>query len=85
MAAKLIPDPLIGQNEASLQWIHGKTWVYTTTLENTVARQDERVDLDFEGLDTIAIVKLNGEEILKWAQTTGATASGRSLLLTNHN
>lgn len=74
LAAKLIPDPFIGQNEASLQWIHGRTWVYTTMFETTVARQDERVDLVFEGLDTFATVKLNGEEVLKCVQTTGAIA-----------
>lgn len=65
LAAKLIPDPFIGQNEAGLQWIHEKTWVYTTNFETTTAHQDERMDLVFDGLDTFATVKLNREVILK--------------------
>lgn len=67
LAAKLIPDPFIGQNEASLQWIHGKIWVYTANFDTTGVGQDERMDLVFDGLDTFATVKLNGQEILKCA------------------
>lgn len=70
LAAKLIPDPFIGQNEANLQWIHDKTWVYTTTFETTAASQDEHLDLVFDGLDTFGTVKLNGEKILKCVRTT---------------
>lgn len=74
LAAKLIPDPFIGQNEASLQWIHDKTFAYTTTFKTTAASQIERMDLVFEGLDTFATVKLNGKEILKCVLTTCRTA-----------
>ncbi len=57
---------MIGENEADLQWIHGKTWVYSTTFEASPVGDEERVDLVFEGLDTFATVKLNGEEILQY-------------------
>ena len=67
LAANHIPDPFIGLNESKLQWLHDKTWIYTTTFEGTVVRQDECVDLVFDGLDTFATVKLNGSEILKYA------------------
>ncbi|CAM1510746.1 Fc.00g082590.m01.CDS01 [Cosmosporella sp. VM-42] len=65
LAAKLIPDPFIGRNEEELQWIHSKIWVYTTKFEASPVGENERVDLVLEGLDTFAIVKFNGNQILK--------------------
>ena len=70
LAAKHIPDPFIGLNESKLQWVHDKTWIYTTTFEGTAVQKDERVDLVFDGLDTFATVKLNGDEILTYAPNT---------------
>lgn len=66
LAAKAIPEPFIGENEANLQWIHSKTWVYTTSFEAEPAGDNECIDLVVEGLDTFATVKLNGKEILKY-------------------
>ncbi|KAJ5619153.1 hypothetical protein N7510_003137 [Penicillium lagena] len=65
LAANLIPDPFVGTNEADLQWIHRKSWVYTTTFEAPSVPENENLDLVFEGLDTFATVQLNGQEILK--------------------
>lgn len=65
LAAKIIPDPFIGENEADLQWIHSKTWIYNTTFDAVPVREHEHVDLVFEGLDTFAKVKMNGSEILE--------------------
>lgn len=67
LEANAIPDPFVGRHEADLQWIHSKTWVYSTTFEAAAVREGERVDIVFEGLDTFATVRLNGEEILKYA------------------
>jgi beta-mannosidase len=65
LAAKVIPDPFVNQNEADLQWIDSKTWVYSTTFNATSLDQDECLDLVLGGLDTFATVKLNGTEILQ--------------------
>lgn len=68
LAANRIPDPFVGENEAQLQWIHSKTWEYTTTFDAAPVQDHERVDLVFEGLDTFATVKLNGQEILRYGK-----------------
>lgn len=62
----LIPDPFYGTNELALQWIEEKAWEYRA--EFTVSEEllrEEHVELIFEGLDTVATVRLNGREILR--------------------
>lgn len=62
LAAGLIPDPFDGGNESRLSWIGRTTWVYETRF----AWSDdgsERHDLVCEGLDTVATLRLNGDEI----------------------
>lgn len=64
LAAGLIADPYLGTNEKSQEWIGSTSWRYVTELE----WQDEgaeHVDLVFEGLDTVATVRLNGEVVLE--------------------
>ncbi|GAA4602843.1 beta-mannosidase [Actinoplanes octamycinicus] len=61
--AELIPDPYLGENEAALVWFHRAAWLYETTLRAAPAAADERVDLVFEGLDTVATVSLDGAEL----------------------
>ena len=65
LAAGAIPDPLLGDHEAALAWIGETDWRYTTRFEST---RDDRVDLVCAGLDTIAELTLNGEQV-------GATAN----------
>lgn len=61
-AADLIPDPFDGDNEHRLHWIGSTDWSYRTSF--TFAPADEqRHDLVFDGLDTIATVLLNDTEI----------------------
>jgi beta-mannosidase len=60
LAADLIPDPYLDENERLLEWIGHTSWRYSTTFRAAAAAQGERVDLDFEGLDTVATVSLNG-------------------------
>ncbi len=59
-----IPDPFWGTNEAQLQWIEERDWVYRTTF-NVPAEllASEIVDLVADGLDTAATVHLNGHLI----------------------
>jgi beta-mannosidase len=66
LANNLIPDPFIGTNEDSVQWLENEQWEYRTSFSLT---EDERkfakIDLVFDGLDTYAAVYLNGIPILE--------------------
>jgi beta-mannosidase len=64
MAAGKIPDPFFGDNERQVQWVGESGWVYRRTFE---APEDilkrHRVLLRCDGLDTLAAVRINGQEI----------------------
>ncbi|WP_223291075.1 glycoside hydrolase family 2 protein [Streptomyces avicenniae] len=60
LAAGLIPDPYLDRVEEDLVWLHRTDWRYTTTVDAPAAAPDERVDLVFDGLDTVATVELAG-------------------------
>ncbi|GAA1760675.1 glycoside hydrolase family 2 protein [Streptomonospora arabica] len=60
LAAGLIGDPYLDTAETDLAWAHRTSWRYTCTFEADAPRPGERVDLAFDGLDTIAEVRLNG-------------------------
>jgi beta-mannosidase len=62
LAAGLIPDPYLDDNERVLSWIGDTDWVYETTV--TVAHTGgDRIDLVCEGLDTVATVTVNDVEV----------------------
>jgi beta-mannosidase len=62
----LIVDPFTGAHETQLQWIGLADWEYRTTLNVDAATlTHEHVDLVFDGLDTYATVRLNGQQILE--------------------
>lgn len=63
LAAGLIPDPYLSDNEERLQWMWRTSWRYALTFAATPAGPGERVDLVFDGLDTVATVTLNGTEL----------------------
>jgi beta-mannosidase len=66
MRNKLIPDPFVGTNEQSLQWIGEKNWIYETTFDVPAeVLKKETVEIVFHGLDTYADVTLNDSLILK--------------------
>ncbi|CAL8978074.1 Beta-galactosidase [Cellulomonas sp. T2.31MG-18] len=67
LAAGLIPDPYLDANERLLAWIGNADWRYETRF-TWVPGDEDRVDLLFEGLETVARVELNG-------RTLGATAN----------
>jgi len=62
--AKLIPDPFYGKNELDLYWIAEVDWIYETNFDlpydfpNT-----ENFEIVFDGLDTIAEIRLNNKVI----------------------
>lgn len=62
LAAGLIPDPYLDDNETRLGWIGRTDWAYETVFgwEDT---GDRRVDLVCDGLDTIADIELNGTHV----------------------
>jgi len=63
LAAGLIDDPYLDRNEETLAWIGESDWSLTTTLASSVVAHD-RVDLVFEGLDTVAEVLLDDQQVL---------------------
>ena len=58
----LIPDPYLDDNESALAWIGLVDWTYETTftVDEADAAASARHDLVFDGLDTVATVRLNG-------------------------
>jgi len=73
---KLIPDPLLDDNETRVQWVGEEKWTYRTTFSvPDVPSQQEgtskhavpgtaKTELVFDGLDTFCTVVLNGKTIL---------------------
>jgi len=64
LAAGKIADPFFRDNEQGVQWVSEKTWVYRRVFdvpEETL--QFKQVLLRCEGLDTLASIKINGQEV----------------------
>ncbi|MBC9727106.1 glycoside hydrolase family 2 protein [Streptomyces sp. TRM68367] len=59
LAAGLIPDPFLGQNETEVAWVGRREWTYERELGP--ASRHEQTDLVFEGLDTAAEITLDGQ------------------------
>lgn len=56
----LIPDPYLGSNVDSVQWIENEAWIYKRTILVTNSILDhQHFDLVFKGLDTFAEIYLN--------------------------
>ncbi|WP_336207370.1 glycoside hydrolase family 2 protein [Nonomuraea sp. LPB2021202275-12-8] len=66
LAAGLIDDPYLDDNENRLSWIGRTAWCYTTSFTWS-ADEHERTDLVCEGLDTVATVTLNGVRLARTA------------------
>ncbi|WUW23656.1 glycoside hydrolase family 2 protein [Streptomyces sp. NBC_01463] len=62
LAAGLIDDPYLDDNENRLTWIGRTDWTYRTTFDWTPDGHDHAA-LCFDGLDTVATVLLNGTEV----------------------
>ncbi|GAA2862448.1 glycoside hydrolase family 2 protein [Streptosporangium fragile] len=62
LAAGLIEDPYLDDNENRLAWIGRTGWDYETTF-TWAGDGHERTDLVCQGLDTVATVVLNGVEV----------------------
>ncbi len=65
LRAGLIPNPFVGLNETTVQWVGDADWMYTCTFDvPSSALAATHIDLCFDGLDTFATVWLNGAQIL---------------------
>jgi beta-mannosidase len=64
LAAGLIADPYLDQNELTLDWIGNVTWEYVLEFAVEPGVDVESV-LAFDGLDTIASVRLNNAVLLQ--------------------
>jgi beta-mannosidase len=76
MAAGVIPDPYLDGNEDALRWMYDIEWRYAVTLDpgslgaDSSTQETERVDLVFDGIDTVATVRLrDGNEAVELGQT----------------
>lgn len=63
LAAGLIPDPYLDDNERLLAWIGRCDWEYRTTFAWAAEDGAVRHDIAFDGLDTVATITLNGTEL----------------------
>ncbi|MBY8881057.1 glycoside hydrolase family 2 protein [Actinacidiphila acidipaludis] len=57
LTAGLIPDPFLDRNETEVAWVGRADWTYGTTL-SACAAGHERTELVFDGLDTVAEIRL---------------------------
>ncbi|MGF3057029.1 glycoside hydrolase family 2 protein [Microbacterium sp. YY-01] len=67
LAAHLIDDPYVGVNEPKSAWIGRSDWAYRTRIDASGLADAERVELVFDGLDTVATVRLDGAVIAQTA------------------
>lgn len=59
-----IEHPYYGDNEDKITWIEDATWWYRSSFAGPgEAAADERITLVLNGLDTVATIWLNGEEL----------------------
>ncbi|GAT31548.1 beta-mannosidase [Terrimicrobium sacchariphilum] len=62
----LIPDPYWGRNELALQHLEELDFTYRKTFAiDEAVLAEERVDLVFEGIDTVATIVFNGKELAR--------------------
>ncbi|KAG6814920.1 hypothetical protein H0H93_011645 [Arthromyces matolae] len=60
----IIPDPYKGFNEHKVQWVGDVEWLYKCSFPFAKPPLHDHAVLEFQGLDTVCDVYLNGEHIL---------------------
>lgn len=64
MASGVIQDPFFRLNEVGVQWIEKEDWVYVRDFDIPGEMwQHEMIELVAEGIDTIAVIYINGQEV----------------------
>ncbi len=61
--AEIIPDPFFGCNSNDLRKYEFADWEYRTTFTAPALQDGEKLQLVFDGIDTVAEIFLNGEKI----------------------
>nr|WP_314845330.1 sugar-binding domain-containing protein [uncultured Microbacterium sp.] len=61
--ARIISDPLLGTDEAASAWVSDADWVYETEFTVPAASDAPRWQLEFDGLQTMAEVRVNGTAV----------------------
>jgi beta-mannosidase len=61
--AGVLPPPELGMNILKLRPYEGYQWLYTKTFRKPAVSAGQRVMLEFEGVDTLADIFLNGRKI----------------------
>ncbi|MCR5039464.1 MAG: hypothetical protein K6A94_09030 [Bacteroidales bacterium] len=85
----IIPHPYLGTVENQLLWISDHPWAYSLHFDvDKELLGKQVVELVFEGIDTYAHVRLNGEELLfadnqfrSWKQSVGGLLKEKDNLL----
>jgi len=65
IAAGDIPDPYFGANEQAVMWVHDTAWTMERRFTATPADIEGYLTLTLDGVDCIATIFLNGEEIAR--------------------
>lgn len=60
-----ISNPFVDMNELNARWVAERSWTYKTVFATPSTGNPSITDLVFKGLDTLAIVSLNGSRILE--------------------
>ena len=86
LAAGKIDDPFVGDEERRVQWVADRCWEYRRRFDvQPEISGEQRLELVFDGLDTLAEIRLNGELLgeadntfrtWRW-DVTGRLRSGR--------
>ncbi|KAI9376450.1 glycoside hydrolase superfamily [Aspergillus egyptiacus] len=59
-----LKDPFVGFNELGARWVNEKSWTYRNVFGRPNVPAGSSIFLAFDGLDTFATVRLDGETIL---------------------
>jgi beta-mannosidase len=66
LAAGKIADPFYRDNEKSVQWVGETDWVYRRAFQpDAVLLAQKQILLRCEGIDTLATIRINGQEIAR--------------------
>lgn len=65
LGAFRLEDPFVGFNELKAEWVGTKSWTYHAQFYAPSITHHAKAVLAFDGLDTLAEVRLDGETILK--------------------
>ncbi len=64
LALGRIPDPFVADNEKRVQWVAESDWIYRRSFRcSPELLAEEKIFLVCDGLDTLAVVTLNGHEL----------------------